>query len=312
MAEASLPTILIVDDSRLLLRNLTMTLQRSGYDLLLAENAYEALAQLTKSQVDLVLMDCMMPGMSGLEATRLVRTNSETSHIPVVLMSSSDQNFKYATSVGAQDTITKPLETRLLLEKVNHHLTPYPTEGQVVKLQTLPQPHSGEVLRVQDNKLFLSAPPKELGLRTNQTVLVEYAAEDGSKIKRDAVIYGLSANELTLSLGMKVEVEQRRRHFRKAIEIPVRYRIPGDFYRLARSKDLSGGGMRLSGVSGKLEEGQSLSFQLVVNPSIFLPALGVVRRIIPVPDGLPDVGIEFTNVDPKVEQELVMFLFYGL
>lgn len=307
-----MPSILIVDDSRLLLRNLTMTLQRSGYDLLLAESGYEALAQLAKNQVDLVLMDCMMPGMSGLEAIRLVRSNSETNHIPIILMSSSDQDFKYAQSVGVQDTITKPLETKVLLEKVNHLLTPYPVEGQTVVMQTLPQPYTAQVLRAKGNKLFFPPPSKEFGLRTNQSVSVEYDVEDGTKIKRDALISGMSSSELVVSLGTQVQVEQRRHHFRKTIDIPIRYRLPGDFYRLARSKDLSGGGMRLAGMNGKLKEGQPLSFQLVITPSIFLPVMGVIRRIIPISDGLPEAGIEFTNIDPKVEQELVMFLFCGL
>lgn len=303
-------TILIADESRLMQRNLTMTLQRAGYDLLLASSGYEVLAVCSRQTPDLLLMDCGMGGMSGVEAARVIRTNPSLQHLPIILMSSEDRELRNARFVGANDSVLKPIETKELLTKVNRLLAPLPAADRPVRLLTEPGPVETNVIRVLGTRQ-IALPPVPLELRPQQGLEIEYDAPGGVKIKRDTTVHSLMDDGVVLNLGTNVTVEQRRRHFRKQVEIPVRYRLPGDFYRLGQTLDISGGGMRLAGVGGHPETGLTLDFQLVLDPSILITVQGVIRRLIPNEHGRFEVGVEFLAIDPKVQQELTMFLFAG-
>lgn len=303
-------TILIADESRLMQRNLTMTLQRAGYDLLLANSGYEVLGICSRQTPDLLVLDCGMAGMSGVEAARIIRTNPATQHLPIVLMSSEDRELRGARLVGANDTILKPIETRELLTKVNRLLAPLPEPDRPVTLLTAAGPVETNVIRLFGTRQ-VALPPLPLELQPQQELEIEYDAPGGVKIKRDTTVHSLMDDALLLNLGSNVAIEQRRRHFRKQVSIPVRYRLPGDFFRLGQTLDISGGGMRLTGVGGHPEVGHALDFQLVLDPSVVLTVQGVIRRIVPNPHARFEVGVEFLAIDPKVQQELTMFLFAG-
>lgn len=304
-------TILIADESRLMQRNLTMTLQRAGYDLLLASTGYEALAICSRQTPDLLVMDCGMGGMSGVETARIIRTNPSTQHLPIVLMSSEDRELRNARFIGVNDTILKPIETRELLTKVNRLLAPNPEADRPISLMTDPGPIETNVIRVLGSRQ-IALPPVPLDLRPQQAIEVEYDAPGGVKIKRDTIVHSLLDDCLVLTLGANVTIEQRRRHFRKQVGISVRYRLPGDFFRLGQTLDISGGGMRLSGVGGHPEVGNTLDFQLVLDPSVVITVQGTIRRIIPAENDRFEVGVEFLAIDPRVQQELTMFLFAGV
>lgn len=306
-----MPTILIADESRLMQRNLTMTLQRAGYDLLLASTGYEALAVCSRQTPDLLLLDCAMTGKSGVETARLIRTNPATQHLPIVLMSSEDRELRNARFVGADDTLLKPIETRELLTKVNRLLAPLPEADRPVTLLLAPGPVETNVIRLLGTRQ-IAIPPVPAELQPQQGIEIEYDAPGGVKIKRDTTVHSLMDDGVILNLGTNVTVEQRRRHFRKQVEIPVRYRLPGDFYRLGRTLDISGGGMRLTGVGGHPELGLTLDFQLVLDPSMFITVQGIIRRVIPADHERFEVGVEFLAIDPRVQQELTMFLFAGV
>lgn len=301
-------TILIADESRLMQRNLTMTLQRAGYDLLLASNGFEVLAACSRQTPDLILMDCGMAGMSGIEAARILRGNPATQHLAIVLMSSEERDFRNAQAVGPNDLVLKPIETDALLTKVNRLLAPLPEADRPLILVMDPHPIETSVIRVLGPRQ-IALPPVALELRPKQAIAIAYDAPGGLKIKRDTTVHSLMEDALVLTLGTEITIEQRRAHFRKQVTIAVRYRLPGDFFRLGQTLDISGGGMRLSGVGGHPEVGNSLDFQLVLDPSVFITVQGTIRRIIPTDDGRFEVGVEFRPIDPRVQQELTMFLF---
>jgi len=303
-------TILIADESRLMQRNLTMTLQRAGYDLLLASSGYDALAVYSRQTPDLLLMDCGMANMSGIEATRIIRTNPATQHLPIIMMSSEDRELRNARFAGANDTILKPIETKELLAKVNRLLAPMPEADRPITLMAPEGPLQTNVIRLLGTRQ-IALPPLPLELKPSQAIEVEYDAAGGVKIQRDTTVHSLLDDGVVLTLGTNVNIEQRRRHFRKQVEIAVRYRLPGDFFRLGKTLDISGGGMRLTGVGGHPELDQTLDFQLVLDPSMFITVQGIIRRLIPTEHGRFEVGVEFLAIDPKVQQELTMFLFAG-
>ena len=112
--------ILVVDDNPTNLKLVCDILEFDGYGLEQALDAEEALIKTISTLPDLVLMDIGLPGMDGLELTRLLKADERTKHIPVVAltafaMKGDDQK---AFDAGCNGYITKPIDTRQLLEQV--------------------------------------------------------------------------------------------------------------------------------------------------------------------------------------------------
>lgn len=308
-------TILIADDSRLMQRNLTISLQQAGYDVLYASDGFETLEACLKKTPDLAIIDCIMPGMTGQDVCRTIRTTPATQHLPVILMSSEDRELKQARAVGAQGTLLKPIETKELLLKVTNLLAPVPENHSTLSFTNLFDPAGNpaiaRIIRVHSDRLVTLANIPGVTVTPGQKVQIQYDAVGGIRITRDAEVRAAGYEGIALELGALLTHEQRRRNFRKQITLPVRYRLPGDFYRLGQSIDISAGGMRLSGMSGQLETGMKLDFQLVLDPSVLLTVQGIIRRVAPSENSRKEVGIEFADIDPNVQQELTMFLFAG-
>jgi len=118
-------TILIVDDTPANLSVLVDTLSDTGYKLMVAEDGEDAIAQTSRAQPDLVLLDVMMPGVDGFETCRRLKAQPGTRDIPVIFMTAlTDTAEKVrAFSAGAVDYITKPIQHEEALARINTHLT---------------------------------------------------------------------------------------------------------------------------------------------------------------------------------------------
>lgn len=114
--------ILIVEDDVSTRKLEQMILQRAGYCVLEAENGLAALQVLDTQRADVILLDILMPEMSGIEFLSRVKRNPITARIPVVLCTSvSEQNsVQEAVSLGINSYILKPINARDLLQKVQH------------------------------------------------------------------------------------------------------------------------------------------------------------------------------------------------
>lgn len=112
--------ILVVDDEQDTVTLLRRILEREGFEVIEAYNGSEALSKIRESPVDLVILDVMMPGIDGYEVCRQIKSNPETSHIPVIFLSvrSSDIDIIKALEYRAEDYITKPFNNRILLAKI--------------------------------------------------------------------------------------------------------------------------------------------------------------------------------------------------
>jgi two-component system sensor histidine kinase/response regulator len=117
-------TILIVDDTPANLGVLVETLGTAGYQLMVAEDGEEALAQTEQTQPDLILMDVMMPGIDGFETCRRLRARPSTRDVPVLFMTALNETADKvrAFAAGGVDYITKPIEHEEAMARVRTHL----------------------------------------------------------------------------------------------------------------------------------------------------------------------------------------------
>ncbi len=116
--------ILIVDDSPTETHVLKEMLQKHGYQVSVAENGEDGIRLAQSETPDCILMDIVMPGVNGFQATRKLSKDPATSAIPIVMISTKDQDTDriWAKRQGAKDYITKPVTERELLDKIKSAL----------------------------------------------------------------------------------------------------------------------------------------------------------------------------------------------
>lgn len=120
--------VLIVDDSPTEMHLVTEILRRHGFEVLGADNAEQGLRLAREKQPDLVLMDVVMPGLNGFQATRQLTRDPNTAQIPVIMLTTKSQETDRVWGVrqGARGYLTKPVDERLLLETIREVLAGKP------------------------------------------------------------------------------------------------------------------------------------------------------------------------------------------
>ena len=113
--------ILVVDDSATLLAGTRKILESAGHEVLAAENGELGVAKSISDKPDLIVMDVVMPGISGFQATRQITNNPDTKDIPIIMLTTKDQETDkvWAARQGAKDYVIKPPEKKDLLAKIN-------------------------------------------------------------------------------------------------------------------------------------------------------------------------------------------------
>lgn len=117
-------TILVVDDNPESLRFLVDTLEAEGMTVLIARSGEATMELLGHAKPDLILMDAMLPGISGLEATREIKRNAATAHIPVIFITGLGEpdHVVAALQTGGVDYVRKPIVIDELLARIRVHL----------------------------------------------------------------------------------------------------------------------------------------------------------------------------------------------
>jgi len=114
-------TILIVDDSPTETHILKGILERGGYQVITADNGERGVSKAKESKPGLILMDVVMPGLNGFQATRELSQIPETADIPIILVSTKNQETDRAWGMrqGARDYVVKPVSASELLDKIS-------------------------------------------------------------------------------------------------------------------------------------------------------------------------------------------------
>ena len=117
-------TLLVVDDNEMNRDLLSRRLERKGYRVLTAADGMQALDAIAASPVDLVLLDVMMPGITGLDVLRAVREKRSPIELPVIMVTAKDESadIVQAFQMGANDYVTKPIDFPVVLARVQTQL----------------------------------------------------------------------------------------------------------------------------------------------------------------------------------------------
>ena len=118
------PRLLVVDDNANNRDLLSRRLSRSGYDVTVAESGDQALERLDHESFDLVVLDVMMPGLSGTDVLKIVRRSYSQLELPIIMATAKDQSEDIigALDLGANDYVTKPIDFPVLSARIHSHL----------------------------------------------------------------------------------------------------------------------------------------------------------------------------------------------
>ncbi len=115
--------VMVIDDSQTIRRTAETLLAREGYQVITAQDGFEALAKIADHAPDIIFVDIMMPRLDGYQACALIKGNPRFSKTPVIMLSSKDGLFDRARGrmVGSDEYLTKPFTKDELLGAVRAH-----------------------------------------------------------------------------------------------------------------------------------------------------------------------------------------------
>jgi two-component system phosphate regulon response regulator PhoB len=121
VATANKPLVLIVEDEAALMTMLRYNLEKQGFRVEEAGDGEEALTRISELKPDMVLLDWMLPHLSGIEVCRQLRRRPATRELPVIMITarSEDQDAVRGLNTGADDYVTKPVSTEALMRRSN-------------------------------------------------------------------------------------------------------------------------------------------------------------------------------------------------
>jgi twitching motility two-component system response regulator PilH len=116
--------ILIVDDSPSQLIGMRRTVEKLGHQVVTAEDGAAGVETAKRELPDLILMDVVMPNLNGFQATRTISKDPKTSHIPIILVTTKDQDTDrvWGLRQGAKAYVTKPIDEAELTRTINEYL----------------------------------------------------------------------------------------------------------------------------------------------------------------------------------------------
>jgi len=121
LGQASSPVkVLVIDDSNTIRRSAEIFLKQGGYEVLLAEDGFDALAKVNDHSPHVIFCDILMPRLDGYQTCAIIKRNARIANTPVIMLSSKDGLFDKARGrmVGSQDYLTKPFTKDQLLQAV--------------------------------------------------------------------------------------------------------------------------------------------------------------------------------------------------
>jgi CheY-like chemotaxis protein len=116
--------VLVVEDDPTIMSLIVILLEREGYAVIQATSAEESFCLVAEEAPDLILMDVALPGMDGLEATRILKAKDASSRIPIIALTAQamKQDAERAAVAGCDGFIVKPISTRHFIDEIARYL----------------------------------------------------------------------------------------------------------------------------------------------------------------------------------------------
>lgn len=208
-------SILVVDDDHDIVNAIAALLSREGYTVYKAYNGLEAIDSLMQNDIQLILIDVMMPKLDGLSAMMKIRA---TKNIPIIVLSakSEDSDKILGLSMGADDYITKPYNPMELVARVNSNLRRYLSLGAADSVQKENVVRIGGLVLDKDAKQ-LSVDGSPVKLTATEYKITELLMTNAGRIFSAEEIYSRVWNDDSYSIENTVMVHIR--HIREKIEI---------------------------------------------------------------------------------------------
>lgn len=206
-------TVLVCDDDIAILDSVEIYLKLEGYNVLRAENGRDALEQVRNNEVHCVILDIMMPGLDGLQATLQMR---EKHNFPIILLSAKSEDTDKITglSFGADDYVTKPFNPLELMARVKSQIRRYTLLGSMEAREGTIKT-GGLVLDTLAKELTLDGEPVKL--TATEYGIINVLMENLGRVLSTGQIYEAVWNEPACFAEKTVTVHIRR--IREKIEI---------------------------------------------------------------------------------------------
>jgi two-component system alkaline phosphatase synthesis response regulator PhoP len=186
--------ILIVDDEEAIRDLIVYNLEKEGYETMTAANGKEALAVVNSTDLDLILLDVMMPEMDGIEFCSQLRANPKNDHIVVCFLTARSEDYSQIAGLeaGADDYISKPVKPRVLLSRIKALLRRTDARSTSGDQELNGLTINREEYQVTLNGERVHLPKKEFEL------LALLASKPGSVFERDTILEAVWGSDIVV------------------------------------------------------------------------------------------------------------------
>lgn len=178
------PTVLLVEDEPAQREMLAYNLEAEGFDVIIADNGEDGLILVDENDPDLIILDWMMPQLSGIEVCRRLKSNSKTRQIPVIMLSALAEEVDRVRGLetGADDYVVKPYSVIELMARVKAHLRRIRAAAVGDRLE-----YADIMLDPETHKVFRSQSELKLG-PTEFRLLSTFMEKPGRVWSRDQLL----------------------------------------------------------------------------------------------------------------------------
>ena len=207
--------ILVCDDDKDIVEAIDIYLTQEGYEVLKAYDGDEAIKVLKKNEVDLLIMDVMMPRLDGIRATLKIRENMS---LPIIILSakSEDADKILGLNIGADDYMTKPFNPLELVARVKSQLRRYTQLGSTARSDNQSEFRTGGLV-IRDDLKEVTVDGEKVKLTPIEYIILLLLVKNQGKVFSINQIYENIWNEEAIGADNTVAVHIR--HIREKIEI---------------------------------------------------------------------------------------------
>lgn len=205
--------ILVCDDDKEIADAIGIYLENEGYTVFKAADGFEAIEQLDKHEIHLIIMDIMMPRMDGIKATMKIR---EEHHIPLIMLSAKSEDYDkiFGLTIGADDYVTKPFNPLELIARVKSQLRRYTTLGNMENKEHI---YKTGGLIIDDKQKLITVDGEPVHLTPVQYNILKFLTINAGNVYSIEEIYEKVWNEPAFNPENTVAVHIRK--IREKIEI---------------------------------------------------------------------------------------------